>query len=275
MAKTLFVDGNPQQGILGTVVNAAFLNALNTHRHDGLDIDGHGALDYAVDTGAANAYVINLTPDLLAHVPGMPIRFKAANTNTGASTIAIDALAAVAIKKFGSMDLNNGDIKAGQIYQVIYDGMNYQLVGFNPAFRGAVVRRTTDKPIVSGITTVIDWDFEVYDTDNIHDNVVNNTRLTVPAGVTKVRLTAQQFWQSWATGLRGLEIYKSGAVFTPTRILNEIEAGSAGTSAVTTISSPVINVVGGDYFETFVSHTAATTLSFIGTATFFSIEIIE
>ena len=95
MGKTNFVDGNPQQGVQGTIVNAAWLNKVfgpSGHRHDGKDADGSAAIDYAADTGAANAYVIALTPALTSHVVGMPIHFMAANANTGASTININGL---------------------------------------------------------------------------------------------------------------------------------------------------------------------------------------
>ena len=40
MAKTVFVDGDPSTGVQGTVVDAAFLNAIFAHRHDGLNQDG-------------------------------------------------------------------------------------------------------------------------------------------------------------------------------------------------------------------------------------------
>ena len=36
MPKTNFVNGDPSQGIMGTVVTAEFLNALNNHRHTGM-----------------------------------------------------------------------------------------------------------------------------------------------------------------------------------------------------------------------------------------------
>ncbi len=133
MAKTNFVDGNPALQIEGTIVSAAFLNALNNHRHRGLDEDGDGALDYAADTGSANAYAISLSPALTAHVTGMPITFMAANSNTGASTININGLGAVAIKKNVSTDLAAGNIAAGQLVTVIYDGTNYQLVNTGQA----------------------------------------------------------------------------------------------------------------------------------------------
>ena len=47
MPKTTFVDGDPSNNILGTILTAAFLNALNNHRHSGANEDGAGALDYA------------------------------------------------------------------------------------------------------------------------------------------------------------------------------------------------------------------------------------
>lgn len=174
MSKTTFVDGNPSQGIQGTVVTAAFLNAVNNHRHKGQAVDGDGALDYAADTGAANAYVVALSPALDAYITGMPVHFKAANANTGASTININGLGVKTIKKNGSADLIPGDIAAGQIVVVVYDGINFQLVsnavssvpagtvtafaantppdGFLKA-NGAAVSRTTYAALFSAIGT--------------------------------------------------------------------------------------------------------------------------
>jgi len=129
MAKTTFVNGNPAQGILGTVVTAEFLNAVNKHHHTGRDVDGEGALPYAADTGAADAYAIALDPTLSEYITGMPIFFKAANTNTGASTLDINGLGTKSIKKSTDVDLVAGDIKAGQIVLVVYDGTNFQMIG--------------------------------------------------------------------------------------------------------------------------------------------------
>lgn len=100
------------------------LQYLKIHRHDG----SKTPIDYAVDTGASNAYAIALTPALTANVTGMPIRFKAANANTGASTLNINSLGAATIKKNATTDLAANDIKAGQLVTVIYDGTYFQLV---------------------------------------------------------------------------------------------------------------------------------------------------
>ncbi|MCX5828771.1 MAG: phage tail protein [Deltaproteobacteria bacterium] len=132
MAKTIFIDGNPSQGILGTIVNALFLNKIFNHRHDGADADGSAPINYAADTGAADAYAIALTPALTAHVPGMPIVFKAAHANTGASTIAINGMATVPIKDTAGAALVADAIKAGALVMVIYDTVNYQVMNLDP-----------------------------------------------------------------------------------------------------------------------------------------------
>jgi hypothetical protein len=82
---------------------------------------------YAADTGSANAYAISLSPALTEHIIGMPISFKAANTSTGPSTFN-PGPGAVAIKKNVSTALAAGDIVAGQMVTVEYDGTYYQLI---------------------------------------------------------------------------------------------------------------------------------------------------
>jgi hypothetical protein len=133
MAKTTFVDGNAALGIPGTIVLAAFLNALNNHRHTGRDIDGEGALDYAVTTGSANAYLLSLAPALDAYIPGVPFFFKANFTNSGAATMAINALSAVALKKNLNDDLVAGDIVSGRLYMGMYDGTNIVVINVAPS----------------------------------------------------------------------------------------------------------------------------------------------
>jgi hypothetical protein len=83
---------------------------------------------YAADTGAANAYVVSLAsaPTIVA---GSLIVMKAAHANTGASTLAVNGASAVAITKNGGTALSGGEISAGQIVFLVYDGTEYQLIG--------------------------------------------------------------------------------------------------------------------------------------------------
>lgn len=84
--------------------------------------------EYAQDTGTANNYVIAPSPAVSAYAAGVKVSFKAANTNTAASTINVNSLGAVTIKKQGSQDLQAGDINVGRIYTLFHDGTNFQLM---------------------------------------------------------------------------------------------------------------------------------------------------
>jgi len=129
--KTSFVDGNAITKTPGTKVTSAFLNAVNSHRHDGGNYDGAGILDAAVDSGSVNTLVVTLPTPLTAHVPRMPIYVQVANTNTGACTINVSGIGALALQKSsssGPVDLVAGDLQAGAIVIVAYDGTRYLLL---------------------------------------------------------------------------------------------------------------------------------------------------
>lgn len=104
----------PTAGGLGQFVQAAALQAQ--------------AGNYAIDTGSANAYSVSLTPALAAHVVGAPIRFKAANANTGASTFNDGAGSGSLLMPSGSA-IAAGAISANGIYTVIWSGSAFILIG--------------------------------------------------------------------------------------------------------------------------------------------------
>lgn len=83
------------------------------------------------DTGTANTYVITLATAPTAYAKYQTFRFVAKTTNTGASTLNVNGLGAKAIKKNVTSDLVVGDILAGQVITVTYDGTNFQIVPMN------------------------------------------------------------------------------------------------------------------------------------------------
>jgi microcystin-dependent protein len=90
---------------------------------------------FAQDVGTANAYVIELVPSLTAHVVGMPIRVKIANTNTGASTLN-DGAGAAAITHTDGSALNADELPAGGVVTMTYDGAKFQLESPSPPSLG-------------------------------------------------------------------------------------------------------------------------------------------
>lgn len=86
-----------------------------------------GVGSYAADTGSANTYVVALTPALTAYAAGQTVRFKAANANSGASTLNVNSLGAKSITKNGTSALVLGDISLNELVTVVYDGTQFQL----------------------------------------------------------------------------------------------------------------------------------------------------
>lgn len=76
-----------------------------------------------------DTYTIGFTPAITSYSIGQRFFVLFTNANTGASTINVDTLGAKAIVKNGATALASGDISAGQIYAITYDGTNFQLVG--------------------------------------------------------------------------------------------------------------------------------------------------
>lgn len=106
---------------------------------------------YAVSTGSANAYVLTLSPVPTAYAAGQEFEFTANFTNTGTSTLNVNSLGAITIKKLdGTVVLASGDIVSGMSYKVKYYGGVFQLlsptaqsIGYNTGF-GAVSSATAD-----------------------------------------------------------------------------------------------------------------------------------
>lgn len=77
---------------------------------------------YAADAGASDAYAITLSPAPTAYAAGQRFSFYANTANTGAASLNVNALGAKTIKKLNDQDLATGDIEAGQIVEVVYNG---------------------------------------------------------------------------------------------------------------------------------------------------------
>lgn len=108
--------------------------------------------------GTGNAITLTPTPALPAYQAGQSILFKASATNTGATTIAISALAAKAIQSGGAA-LNGGEIQSGSVVEVVYDGTVFQLMGNAASQAGAVamVRGVIAKNNTTTPNTKIDF----------------------------------------------------------------------------------------------------------------------
>jgi hypothetical protein len=100
-----------------------------------------------------NTIAATATPTLTAYAAGQTYSFVAANSNTAAATLSIDGLTAKSITKNGLAALSAGDIQAGKLTWVEYDGTTFQLIN-NYVYNGSVFGSTmTDVTIVNGTVT--------------------------------------------------------------------------------------------------------------------------
>jgi len=122
-------------------------------------------------------------------------------------------------------------------------------------FDGALVKKTGSQAISASTTTALSWAAEEYDLGGWHDNVTNNDRLTVPAGVSLVRASASAKADVTDTGQTVLSIYMNGAI--GTRGLPSGDTMGAGTEGLTVMSAPIA-VIPGDYFSAHFFDSVAT-----------------
>ena len=87
------------------------------------------AFSFAVDAGAANAYVISMTPNVTTYQEGQLFLFRALNTNTGTSTLNIDGVSADTIVRVDGTTLQANDIQAGSLILVARRSSQWQLIG--------------------------------------------------------------------------------------------------------------------------------------------------
>lgn len=82
-----------------------------------------------VTAAGTNTYTATLSPVITAYVIGQKFQVLFTNQNTTAATLAFNGLAALAITKNGATALASGDIPAGSIKILAYDGTRLQIVG--------------------------------------------------------------------------------------------------------------------------------------------------
>jgi hypothetical protein len=115
---------------------------MGNFRHTGV-ADGTARTDYAAlgqtqngaflwggtAGGTANAATISLNPPLAAYAAGQAFRFISSAANTGAVTLNVNSLGAVAVNKGdGTVALAAGDLPASAMVTVVHDGTRFRLI---------------------------------------------------------------------------------------------------------------------------------------------------
>lgn len=196
----VFTPGNPR--VAGTTIAVAAINSTNTDfanglsnavtrdgqspatanlpmggfRHTGVSNAvartdyaaagqiGDGTFIYAGTAGGtADVLTALVTPAITAYVAGQAFELIAASNNaTATPTIAFNGLAAKTITKQGSDPLSPGDIQAGAIIRLVYDGARFQLSSGQPGSLVLLQAPTvvSGSPLTVDFTTGFDASFD-------------------------------------------------------------------------------------------------------------------
>lgn len=122
-----------------------------------------------------------------------------------------------------------------------------------------IVKRAADQAITLNTWTAVSYDTTTIDTPGGFSSGTP-TRITVPAGYTKVRFTSYVVWQNSGSAQRLQQIEKNG---TTTLQFNAV---STQNETGSTMITPWLTVTAGDYFRILVNSGASINLSGTGFA---------
>ena len=138
-----YINGNPAAGIEGSIPPAASIEFpmreivaaiqySNFVPNDGdlqqlVKAIRSQFLNFAIDTGVANAMQVNLNPALDAYSAGTPLHVLVAHNNAGATTIVANGLGPRGVKRPDGSDLQANDLVGGMIATLIDTGSVFQL----------------------------------------------------------------------------------------------------------------------------------------------------
>lgn len=124
-----------------------------------------------------------------------------------------------------------------------------------PPFRGAMVNLTANEAIADQTSTVISCDAVEFDTDGFWSSA-NPTRLTLPAGVSRVRLIGNLRWENDGSGNRRAWLRKKGTGFPGAPMVMHGAGGVVGQNLATS----ALPVSAGDFVELAAWHSAGATI---------------
>ena len=201
---------------------------------------------FAVDSGAVNALVITPAPSIPAYKAGQEFVIIPAFRNTGAATLNVSGVGAVAIQNRALQPLIDGDINVntpfiarsnGAVF--IHDTAPIRVLAF----------MSVGQSIPNAVPTILDFNSEEYDSGLLHDIVTNNSRITIPAGFTRAIFTGRVNYGSGAVGNRSLELVKGGSTAYAGRTGVRHRAADTAQAQEVMIQSPLLTVTGTDFFE--------------------------
>jgi hypothetical protein len=140
-------------------------------------------------------------------------------------------------------------------------GLKWAAASGGSTFVGCTVYKvTTNQSISDGVSTVITFNAEDFDTDGFHDNSTNNSRITIPTGKGgKYLLIAGMQVSGNTSGTRGMTIFKNGS----TVVLDSHQHAPTPSLSYRGSMSGIVNLTAGDYVELQAAQYSGTSLDVV------------
>jgi hypothetical protein len=152
-------------------------------------------------------------------------------------------------------------------------GLAWTTVATGPTFTGVGVYKNANQSIATGTATAVSFAAENFDTNTFHDNVTNNSRLTIPAGKAgKYQINYNVNWDANATGSRQAIVYLNNAT-----VISLVETDNAGAGRGIGLSGSLIySLAEADYIQVLVFQNSGGALDCLsgGNPTTFSISYL-
>ena len=166
-----------------------------------------------ITVAGTNALTGLAIPPLEGYTAGAQYTFIAQNNNTGAVTLDIDSLGVKAVTKFGTRPLDAGDIIAGAITLVEYDGTRFQLINAASNTFNYIVEPTTIS--ATAATGTINYDVStqsiLYYTTNASANWTLNLRASSSVSLNSILAIGQTITVTFMA-TQGATAYYNSAV---------------------------------------------------------------
>lgn len=112
------------------------------------------AFTYLTSPSGTNTVTATAALGMSAYVTGQRFFLIASGTNTGATTLNINSIGAKNITKNGTTALSAGDIQSSAVVQMVYDGIQFQLLNPYSASVGPTTLTISSLSLTSNVVTI-------------------------------------------------------------------------------------------------------------------------
>ncbi len=138
------------------------------------------------------------------------------------------------------------------------------------SFKGLLLSMDSDMSIQSEVDTFVRWGNVIYNYGNFNPSI---TQISIPEGVSKVIVRASLLWGNTSSGYRRMTIMKNGGFFAGS---GQMELPPVNGVFITMVSTPVLVVSPGDYFQVRANHNRGSSLNiYHDPRSWFAVEVIE